>query len=367
MSLDLNIPSLLNPFDGEFRGGTDLRRDDDPNNDYRRIRDARNEARDDERQADLDGEQSPEAVRNWRTVWNSGQEYLQNCAKDLEIVAYMIEASVRLGGFGGLAQALNLTRELVDNFWGELLPTPDEDGVETTLLPIDRLNGDVITYPLMRVAMTDDTSVGQFVVWQYTQARQLETMDADEREQRVSRGAVTMEMFTRGVAESGDEFFRGLSAELAEARTAVQALNDVFQEKAGEESSPNLSRFTDSLEEAESTLRVIAGDRLVEPGDSEVESDGTAPISQKSGDGGAGGEISSRQHALDILEKVAVWFERHEPQSILPSEIRKVKRRARMTPQQLYVDLIADEDVRERLFRDVGIQPSSSDDSGDEY
>ena len=365
MSLDLDIPSLLNPFDGDFRGGTDLRQSDDPNNAYRRIRDARNDARDDERQADLDGEQSSEAIRLWRNVWNEGQEYLQTCAKDLEIVAYMIEASVRLGGFGGLAQALKLTQELVDSFWGELLPTPDEDGVETTLLPIDRLNGDVITYPLMRVAITEDTSIGEFVVWQYTQAKQLESLSAEEREQRVSRGAVTMESFRRGVAESSDDFFRGLAAEISAGKTAVNALDASLKEKAGEEFAPNLSRFMTSLEESESILRIIAGNRLVEPENPAEDGDGGDGIqsSQKSSDDSVRGEISSRRSALELLEKVAVWFEQHEPQSILPSEIRKARRRAQMTPQELYVDLITDDDVRDRLFRDVGIQQTSADDA----
>ena len=363
MSLDLDILSLLNPFDGESRGGTDLRQDDDPNNAYRRIRDARNEARDQERQADLDGEQSSEAIRNWRNVWSDGQLYLQTYAKDLEIVAYMIEASVRLGGFGGLAQALNLTQELVDNFWGELLPTPDDDGVETTLLPIDRLNGDVITYPLIRVPMTEDTSVGEFLVWQYTQAKQLESLDADEREQRVSRGAVTMELFRRAVAESSDDFFRGLAADIGACKTAVHALDAAFKEKAGEEFAPNLSRFTTSLDESESILRIVAGDRLLDPEDPAEDGADVEQGAENRSAGGIRGEISSRRDALEMLEKVAVWFEHHEPQSILPSEIRKAKRRAQMTPQELYADLITDDDVRDRLFRDVGIQKSTTDDS----
>ena len=188
MNLELDIPTMLNPFEGEFPGGRDMRDDDDPNNLYRRIRDSRNDARDVERRDDLDqlrnDESRADATRQWQDVWDDGQEYLQGCGKDLEIVAYMIEASVRLGGIGGLAMALNLTKELVRDFWGLLLPTPDEDGIETTLLPISRLNGDVITYPLLRVPMTADTSVGEFVIWQYTQAKQLESLKAEERESR---------------------------------------------------------------------------------------------------------------------------------------------------------------------------------------
>lgn len=371
MSFELDINSLLEPFDGEFRGGTDLRADDDPTNDYRRIRDARNEARDAERKADDSGEPSSEAIRCWRSVWDDGQEYLRSCGKDLEIVAYMIEASIRLHGFEGLAQSLQLTHDLVQNFWGELLPTPDEDGIETTLLPISRLNGEAITYPLMRVPVTQDVSVGEMLVWQYTQAQQLDSLKAEEREVRVSSGAVTLEVFRRAVAETTTDFYRDLMGQIENATAAVSALNDLLNEKAGDEFAPNLSRFTAGLEEAEKVIKAVAEDRLTVAEEAEEDvsevAGGDAPSAAGGGQSGGRvrGEISTREEAFEVLEKVAVWFERHEPQSILPSEIRKAKRRGRMTPEELYNDLISDSTVREQLFRDVGIEPTS--DSSSEY
>ncbi len=364
MSLDMDIASLLSPFDGTSRGGVDLRDDDDPNNLYRQIRDARNEARDEERQSDINGESSASSVSLWRDVWENGQEYLRTCAKDLEIVAYMIEASIRLDGFAGLAQSLSLTRELLDNFWGELLPTPDEDGVETTLRPLSRLNGEVITYPLMRVPITDDTAVGQMVVWQYSQAKQLEALSPDERENRVSSGAVTLEVFNRAVAETDDRYFRRLAADIRNAVSAVSALQETLEVKVGDAEAPNLSKFVKSLEDADSILRQVAGNRLTEvseessadevSGGEGVAVQGSAGGTATGGGGKAG--IGSRNDAFNVLETVAVWFETHEPQSILPSEIRKAIRRGKMTPQELYLDLISDSEVRRQLFRDVGIE-----------
>ena len=353
MSLDIDIPSLLSPFREGSRGGTDLREDDDPNNAYRRIRDARNEAREEERQADINGESAAGASHLWRDVWENGQEYLRSCAKDLEIVAYMIEASIRLDGFGGLAQSLKLTTELLNSFWGELLPTPDDEGVATTLRPITRLNGDVISYPLMRVAMTEDTSIGAMVVWQYGQARQLATLSPQEQETRISSGAITLEKFNRAVAETKDPFFRSLSIQIQEARAALIQLGKTLEERAGDAEAPNLSRFQKSIDDADAVLQQVAGNRLG-PKDAGTTAQGVAGQTS-SGDAGGGGSLSSRSNALDLLETVAQWFEKHEPQSILPSEIRKAIRRGKMSPQELYADLIVDSDVRRQLYKDVGI------------
>lgn len=367
MSLDLDISSLLSPFEGDSPAGTDLRLDDDPNNAYRKIRDTRSDAKDLEERAELDGETSSEAMKGWRTVWSDGQDYLQSCAKDLEIVAYMVEASVRLGGFAGLETSLLLTAELVENFWGELLPTPDEDGIETTLLPIARLNSNAITSALQRVSITEDTSVGELDLMQYAQAKRLDTLDAEERDRQMSRGAVTTAAFNQAVGETSDDFLRSLNTQIASTLASVDRLDSVLTEKVGEDVAPNLSRFRESLNEAAATLRVVAGQRLeVVDETSEVDGEGSGAVEGQGGaneDGGMRGGIATRQQALDLLEKVAVWFEQHEPQSILISEIRKVKRRALMTPEELYKDLISDSTVREQLFRDVGIETSSEDES----
>lgn len=363
MSADVDIPMLLEPISDDRPGGADLRDDDDPNNIFRRVKDARNAARQEESQSDVEGELTSSAgMSEWRQVWEEGQEYLRNQAKDLEIAAYMIEASIRLGGYRGLAQSLELTRELVNRFWGELLPTPDEDGIETTVLPISRLNGDVITYPLMRVPMTDDGSFGHLVLWQYTQAQQLDSLSASEREVRIARGAITMEQYRQAVAESSDAFYRQLKSEIEAAQAALKSVNEIFEEKAGYEFAPNLSKFESSLTEAMSVLQQIAGERLVEESAVDESSDEDARASADSASsGGEGapkkqGVINSREEAFGLLEKVAAWIEKNEPQSLLPSEIRKVIRRGKMSPLELYKDLIRDSDVRNTLYRDVGIE-----------
>lgn len=361
METEVDVSALLEPIPGDHPAGVDLRDDDDPNNIFRRVKDARNDARQEENQSDLDGQKSAEAQRRWRDVWNEGTEYLRTQAKDLEIAAYLIEASIRLNAFRGLSTAIEITTELVNQFWGELLPTPDEDGIETTILPISRLNGDVIVYPIQRIAVTEDGSFGELVVWQYQQAQQLESMDPEEREVRISRGAVTLSQFEQAVAETSPTFYSNLYADLLECRSRISQLDTVFNEKAGYEFAPNFSKFTSAIDDAESVLKQIAGDKLVpEEPEEEVteESPAVGEVSQAAASGAAPAKkelISSRDDALALLEKVAQWIESHEPQSLLPWEIRKVIKRGKMSPQELYQDLIPDSDARRVLYRDVGI------------
>ncbi len=366
MPLDLDVSTVLQPFDGEFRGGTNLRDSDDSTNAYRRLRDLRKQARDEELQADTTspppGEPTPSVRAIWNEVWQDGLDYLRSVAKDLEIVGYMIEASIRIGGYGGLAQSLKLTRELIETFWGELLPTPDEDGVEATILPLARLNNDIITYPLIRVPLTDSRSVGTFVYWQYEQAGRLESMAPEDSASSIARGAVTLQVFRNAIADTPDEFLRKTDAEIKDAMSELQQLSSTLREKVGEDIAPGFSRFQAGLNLAQQALKELAGDRLkapeVETAEEGAAAEGGNPSSQ--GRGGTPGAINSRSQALDSLERVAQWFELHEPQSILPLEIRKAIRRAKMSPQELYAELIENEDVRRGLYKDVGIIISDS-------
>ncbi len=368
---DLDISVLLAPFDGESPGGVDLRQDADPNNDFRVIKDLRNDAAEQERQADLRGEPSASPVIRsiWRDVWSKGHEFLATQAKDLEIVAYMIEAAVRLHGFSGLARALNLTTKMIQDFWGELLPAPDEDGVSTTLLPISRLDGKTITYALQRVPITEETpSTDVLVVWQHDQGKRLETQSSDERETQIARGAITLDAIRTAVALTVDQspdFYRDLVSDIKQAAAALTALTDTLENKTATLEDPQhldeqlvFSHFPRGIQTALETIEQIAGEHIHIPEDlteSDVEPENTEQLGQSSGGAPIRGKIGSREEAFSLLETVAVWFEKHEPQSILPAEIRKAQRRGRLSPQELYADLIADQEVLSRVFKDVGI------------
>jgi len=47
---------------------------------------------------------------------------------------------------------------------------------------------------------------------------------------------------------------------------------------------------------------------------------------------------------------------------LIPFEVRKVLRRGRMKPEQLYMELISDENTRQFFYRDLGmVLPEQSD------
>lgn len=355
----IDITPLLDPIPGENPVGTDLRESDDSNNLYRRIRDDRTDARRSEQDADLVGEASAEARQLWRQVRDNATEYLASQSKDLEIAAYLVEAMIRLDRFAGLAEGCLVLKGLVEKFWGELYPRPDldyDEGNEATLLPVARLDYD---YAIRRIPITDDTSAGELCIWQHAQTLSLATYSPEEQETRIAQGAISSEMFSRASAETTPEFFQETKAQLDQALVTLTELSELLDETAGAD-SPNLSKAFEAVSDGDAALRMVAGNKLAVAEPVEEGEEGTEPSSGGgSTSGQSTGSISNREDAFRELEKIAMWFESTEPQSILPAEIRKAVRRGRMSPTDLYADLISDESVRNQLYRDVGITPVS--------
>jgi len=368
MTLELDLAEILSHAQDSSPAGTDLRSDPNPNNAYRKIRDLRNAARDRENRDDRGDPRrndEPAAIELWDQVWELGTAFLAETARDLEVAACLIEASIRLDGAAGFAQSLNLATALIRDFWGHLYPAPDEDGIETTLRPIARLNGDPIYYPLQRIPITDPAAATTVVVWQVEQAQRiakLRTENPDEAEKLLARGACSPDALQQAVRESSDEYYQALASDLKTATESLKKFEETLESTVEDESAlPNLSRFRDGLREASSVLQGLVGSRL----EAAAAGANSAPQDRSSSAAVAGGTqdrgpavpgaISSRDDALAALERVAEWFQRNEPQSLIPAEVRKAIRRARMTPEELYKDLIEDDNVLRSLFRDVGI------------
>src|SRR5271165_3522636 len=158
----LDLDRLVAPISEEHPPGFDLRIEPSDAMLYRTIRAARSAARSAERRISA-MEEAKDAIRpNWKPVLDLAIQILSEESKDLEIVCYLIEALVRLHGFAGLHEGFRLCRLLVERYWDDLYPRPDEDGVATRIAPLMGLNGEgtegTLIIPLLNIPLTCSTS-----------------------------------------------------------------------------------------------------------------------------------------------------------------------------------------------------------------
>lgn len=364
---NVDIDALLQAIPGESSTGTDLRLDPSPISPYYQVKDARSGARADERQGLFGGTIGPEEATRWRPVTELAPEILRDSAKDLEIVAFLIEALARTAGFGGLRDGFRIARELVERFWDDIHPMPDEYGMETRVAPLIGLNGSggggVLLSPIARIPITQGGDHGPFAKWNVDQATELERLDPEAREERVAAGAVDMAQINAAVMQTENAFYEVLVEDLEGAIEEWKALGAALDERAGHD-SPATSHVREALEGVLSSIRHVAASKLPLPVTEAAEDEASGEDGAHGGQrqGVPTGALETREQALQQLVKISEFFKRMEPQSPLGSVLERTVRWANTPLPQLVSELIPDQSARETFGALTGIHILDQDD-----
>jgi type VI secretion system protein ImpA len=363
----LDIEQLLAPIEGDNPAGVDIREDVSPTSDYYKVKDARSAARAAERNLEADDEPSGALPEEWRTILQTAPDLIQSKSKDLELASWLIEALLRAHGFAGLRDGFRLAAGMVENFWDNLYPLEDEDGVETKVAPISGLNGEgadgTLIQPIRKVLITDGSSFGPFAAWHYDQALEVAKITDDaKRQQRIDAGNVSMGDFEKSVAETPGSYYVTLIADLEECLEAFDTLCGQLDEKCGSDSPP-ASNIRNALRTVLDTVKFVSRDLIaVDAPEEAVEGEG-APAAGNgaaapAAAGGAAGPIASREDAFRQLTKVADYFRRTEPHSPISYTLDDLVRRGRLSLPELLAELIKDQSTRNDFLARAGIQPS---------
>lgn len=368
----LDFASLLAPISDSQPSGVELREDPAHSAAYHQIKDAREAARAAERQLahallygdahEVTGIGSPD----WKTVKRLALDVLAHRSKDLWVAAWLIEALARLHGFAGLRDGFRLTRELVERFWEEIHPRPDEDGYLTTVAQLAGLNGDdsegALIAPIEAIAITEGSSCGPLTSSDYRQASKPRHGGESGRD---GQAPITMDLFQRAVSETSPDFFRQLAEDVDQALDEFDRMSAALDQRCGCDengypAAPPASNIRGSLQECRERIRWLARHVLADADEADPAGpDAEAPSAPRAAAPGA--SVGSREEAFRTLLQVAEFFRQTEPHSPVSYALEQAVRWGKMGLPELMAELIAEESARDDLFRRVGIpKPQSS-------
>lgn len=381
----LDLTNLLLPVSGDQPAGPELR--NAPNRDvaalFFTVRDARKKAidaerrlrdfalmSDDERKAQGSSPDDPD----WASVRKASLDALGQ-SKDLWIAAWLIEAQTRLHGFAGFRDGVRLVHELCETFWEDLHPQPDADrSMSTRFAQLAGLDGGgasegTLIAPLLTIPITGARTLLNFSLADYRDAVELERKPSEIRRRRMEQGALTIEMFNEAVAATNGKFFLTLRDDVEGASHALTELTNAIRDKqkahtvgGGTAFLPPSSKIREVLDECLRLCRswtkeveprhtsddaAVPGPAPEFPHTVEVRDTVTGPP--------PGGDVQTRQEALQTLLTVAEYFRRAEPHSPVSYALEQVVKWGRMSLPELLSELIADRSVRDETFRRAGI------------
>jgi type VI secretion system protein ImpA len=345
--LDLNEDISVKEYLGDC--GENIRSNQRTRELYYKIKDERNQARAEERTV------SPQEVlrvsNKWTEVSNLGLQIIYSESRDVEILAWLAEAELRLKGFLGLREVYRVTYDIFCNQWDSVRSISDEDDDER-FAPFAGLNGigseGTLIQPLRLSSLIPGGKFGENTLWDFQLAqRSSETKRKEELYNAASEAGIA-----------------AMSAHLAQVNACLSLFDEIstiLSQKCGA-NAPASSNIRNALIEVAAAIRALGGRDEIPAAVGEIAriaENGGAPSQpevQKTAIKNPE-EIASRDEAFETLLTVARYFRRMEPHSPISLAIETLVRRGRMDFSELLAELLPEAQARNAVLTAAGIKP----------
>lgn len=330
--------------------GENVRTNTDVRDVYFKIKDARGLARASERMINPGENVSLSPL--WQEVSNLGLHILSSISKDIEVLAWLTEAQVRVSGYAGLRAVYDVTVSLLEQFFDELHSIGNDDA-EERFAPFAGLNGTgsegTLIQAIRLTSLIPGAKFGQYTLWDFQVAQR-------PGEDRV-REDLENAFANLNVAQISEQY-----AAITDCLTLFDRITEILTERCGT-LAPASSNTRNVLAEAASALRILGhvGEDLSESevsqgADAGTDITGAVPEIRKP----SPENIASREEAFEIILQVARYFKKNEPHSPISLSLETLVRRGRMGFSDLLAELLPDAHQRQAVLSAAGIKTTDS-------
>jgi type VI secretion system protein ImpA len=285
---------------------------------------------------------------DWKAVAALCAETLATRTKDLQVAAWLAEAWTHLEGFPGFERGVRLMTSLCRDFWPQLHPSFDEDGIESRIAPVLWI-ADRLVLPLKRVPVTapssEDALPYGWSAWESGLFLAKQTAPEPKAEER---GLVPQPKFLVSVSLTPTAWFVTLAKQVSGAAAALAELDTVLTEQCGTTAAPSLGPLRAPLAAIQQFISRVLEERrgageIVPAATTEAE----VPMTQMEVAAApapplvAPGAISTRAEAYQQLALAADFLMRTEPHSPVPYLIKRAISWGNMSLAELLAELLS--------------------------
>lgn len=328
-------------LDGTESTGENLRESGIGQAEYRALRDARSQARSDERAQEVSDPENRQvgAIPGWVSVRDQALFILTTHSKDAEVLVWLVEAETRLDGYAGLARSARLIAGLISEYGLALHPHP-EDG-EPAFSILAGLNGigreGTLVQPLRLLPLVPDAVYGQMTLWDVESGRGTDAVRA-------------------AMLQAGTAAMRDYHTDVLAALDALKSCDRILSDLLGGDAPP-FNQLVEILDDTERTVRRLAALEEDARTSAQEASDAVEPDAERDRIRSTTAQpISSRDQAFAELLRIAAYFRETEPHSPIGDSLETLVRRGRMDFLSLLKELVPDDNTRLSLMNTAGIK-----------
>jgi type VI secretion system protein ImpA len=268
---------------------------------------------------------------DWRDVRKRCLDLFERTL-DLRVAVYLARALLSTDGLAGFAEGLSLVRALLERYWSCVHPQldPDDDNdptfrVNTIVTLCDRT---ATLATLQDAPLVSSRAMGRFGLRQILIASGELATPAGDHEAAPDQATINAAFMDADAAEvqaTADSVTRSMGD--------VAAIDACLMEQAGSAHAPDLSPLQDALKHMQTILNSHVAQPVTDTAAAAAAGQpGAAPVRA------ASGEITSREDAVRMMDKISQYFERTEPSSPVPLLMKRARRLVSMN----FIDILKD-------------------------
>lgn len=263
----------------------------------------------------------PAEPPQWRLVEQSALALLQR-SKDLRITHHLLQSKLALEGLHGLSATLELTLELLRQYWADLHPQLDADDDNDPTVRINALAGiasDSSIALLRDCILTRSRAFGPVSLRAALHASGLQHFASEQLNADELNGALH---------DSDPEQLHATCEALRRAHAAAAAIEQYVSEQVGSASGVDFSALKQPLKQALQVLEQhLPASAPLLPAANDLEPAAQAPLAGPAvlAPRAAPAEIANRDDVLRSLDRLLAYYARHEPSSPLPMLLNRAR------------------------------------------
>lgn len=284
---------------------------------------------------------------SWHEISKQSIKILTQHSKDLEVVAWLIEAWTSLEGFAGLSRGLAILTDLICKYGNSLHPCSDGDESyvgETMLSPINLLNGKVgmgILILAINLSPLVHLTTGEIINnWSLTQHANKANSD-------------TSPDYLDDLAGKIDHLQLGATlASIDDVVSEITRLEDTLTDKFSSE-TPSLLNLRGTIEECRRNLVKLQPEQQPDEETNPVQEQlNTSPLSNSA----LNHTNVNRDEALNAIKLALDYYKINEPHSPINYLLKRATDWHNKELSEILGEIIINEDAKADLFRLFGIQ-----------
>ena len=286
----------------------------------------------------------PAEPPNWRGVRQAALHLLER-TRDLRVAAYLTRALLNTDGLPGFADGLALLEGLLERYWSSVYPQLDPDDNSDPTLRVNIIaalcDPEATLRALREIPLVSSRLLGRFSLRDVQIAAGVLTpTTAKEKAEPPTQAKVD------GAFQDADrEELKVTAGAVVAAMTRVERIEALLTDQVGASQAPDMSALGRVLKEIRQVLTEQMqrlGIHLVEA-TPDVEAAEALGLEAPSGALAAQrlvvGEITCREDALRMLDKICDYFQRYEPSSPVPFLLRRAGNLATKDFMEILQDL----------------------------